>query len=130
MYPGLFRHIRLLALDPCDLVLTKLTRNADRDRGDVEYLATAVPLDVSVLRERYHRLHHLIALPIGVSNFGRARLQHVSKVFDDSPLIEQPNRPGRRRRAQVHVPLGGAEILVPRQFLNRPSRRTPHRQTR
>jgi hypothetical protein len=55
MYPGLFRHIRLLALDPHDLVLTKLTRNADRDRSDVEYLATAVPLDVSVLRERYQR---------------------------------------------------------------------------
>lgn len=31
MYPGLSRHIRLLALDPYDLVLTKLTRNADRD---------------------------------------------------------------------------------------------------
>ena len=37
------------------LVLTKLTRNADRDRSDVEYLATAVPLDVAVLRERYQR---------------------------------------------------------------------------
>ena len=38
-----------------DLVLAKLTRNADRDRGDLEYLATAVPLDPSVLRERYSR---------------------------------------------------------------------------
>jgi hypothetical protein len=55
MYPGTFRHIHLLALDPYDLVLTKLTRNADRDRGDVEYLATVVPLDVAVLRERYQR---------------------------------------------------------------------------
>ena len=53
MHPGLFRHIRLLALDPYDLVLTKLTRNADRDRGDVEFLATAVPLDTSILRQRY-----------------------------------------------------------------------------
>lgn len=53
MYPGLFRDIRLLALDPYDLVLTKLTRNADRDRGDVEFLATAVPLDTSILRQRY-----------------------------------------------------------------------------
>ena len=55
MYPRAFRHIHLLALDPYDLVLTKLPRNADRDRGDVEYLATAVPLDVAVLRERYQR---------------------------------------------------------------------------
>ena len=52
MYPRVFRHIHLLALDPYDLVLTMLDRNADRDRGDVEYLATAVPLDVAVLRER------------------------------------------------------------------------------
>ena len=44
-----------MALDPYDLVLTKLARNADRDHGDVEYLATAVPLDVAVLRERYQR---------------------------------------------------------------------------
>ena len=55
MYPRAFRHLHLLALDPYDLVLTKLTRNADRDRGDVEYLATAVPLDVGVLRDRYQR---------------------------------------------------------------------------
>ena len=53
MYPGAFRHIHLLALDPYDLALTKLTRNADRDRSDVEYLGTVVPLDVAVLRERY-----------------------------------------------------------------------------
>ena len=42
-----------MALDPYDLALTKLTRNADRDRSDVEYLGTVVPLDVAVLRERY-----------------------------------------------------------------------------
>jgi hypothetical protein len=36
-------------------VLAKLTRNADRDRGDLEYLATRVPLDPSVLQDRYHR---------------------------------------------------------------------------
>ena len=55
MYARTFRHLHLMALDPYDLVLTKLPRNADRDRGDVEYLATAVPLDVTVLRERYQR---------------------------------------------------------------------------
>lgn len=55
MYPGTFRRLHLLALDPSDLILTKLTRNTDRDRSDVEYLATTVPLDVAVLRERYER---------------------------------------------------------------------------
>ena len=64
MYPGTFRHIHLLALDPYDLVLTKLARNADRDRGDVEYLATAVPLDVTVLRERYqHEMRDYVGVP-------------------------------------------------------------------
>jgi len=53
MFPRALHHVRLLALDPYDLVLTKLTRNSDRDRADVEYLATAVPLDVAVLRQRY-----------------------------------------------------------------------------
>lgn len=53
MFPRALRHVRLLALDPYDLVLTKLTRNSDRDRADVEYLATAVPLDTAVLRQRY-----------------------------------------------------------------------------
>lgn len=36
------------------MALTKLTRNSDRDRADVEYLATAVPLDATELRERYN----------------------------------------------------------------------------
>jgi hypothetical protein len=64
MHPRAFSHLHLLALDPYDLVLTKLTRNADRDRGDVEYLATAVPLDVTVLRERYQReMRDYVGLP-------------------------------------------------------------------
>jgi len=53
MFPRAFHHLQLLALDPYDLVLTKLPRNAERDRADVEYLATAVPLDPTVLQERY-----------------------------------------------------------------------------
>ena len=64
MYPGTFRHVHVLALDPYDLVLSKLTRNADRDRSDIEYLATAVPLDVAVLRERYQReMRDSVAVP-------------------------------------------------------------------
>lgn len=55
MQPGLLRHLRLFALEPHDLALTKLTRNADRDRADVTFLATAAPLDAALLRERYER---------------------------------------------------------------------------
>ena len=55
MHQGTLRHLRLLALEPYDLALTKLTRNADRDRADVEFLATVVPLDAALLRGRYER---------------------------------------------------------------------------
>ncbi len=55
MQPGLLRHLRLFALEPHDLALTKLTRNADRDRADVTFLATVAPLDAALLRERYER---------------------------------------------------------------------------
>jgi len=64
LYPGRFQHLRLLALDAYDLVLAKLTRNADRDRGDLEYLATAVPLDPSILKDRYLReMRDYVAVP-------------------------------------------------------------------
>jgi len=53
LFPGQFRCLRLLALDPYDLALSKLSRNTAIDRGDVEYLAKAVPLDPHVLRQRY-----------------------------------------------------------------------------
>ena len=52
---GPLSHLRLFALEAHDLALTKLTRNSDRDRADVEFLATAAPLDPSLLRERYTR---------------------------------------------------------------------------
>lgn len=55
LYPGTFRHIQLFALDPYDLALAKLTRNIDRDRSDIEYLGVTIPLDVSILRDRYQR---------------------------------------------------------------------------
>jgi hypothetical protein len=53
MFPGAFRHLRLMALDPYDLALTKLERNIERDRSDVRYLARTVPFDLNILRERY-----------------------------------------------------------------------------
>jgi hypothetical protein len=53
MFAGAFVKLRLFALDPYDLALSKLERNAQRDREDVFYLADAVPFDVTVLRQRY-----------------------------------------------------------------------------
>jgi hypothetical protein len=55
MYPRVWRHLRLYALEANDIALSKLERNHERDRGDVQQLARAGHLDPEVLRERYHR---------------------------------------------------------------------------
>jgi hypothetical protein len=53
IFPKSFTHVRLCALDPYDLALSKLERNIQRDRDDVKYLARTVPLELEVLSERY-----------------------------------------------------------------------------
>ena len=53
IFPKTFEHLRLFALDPYDLALSKLERNIQRDRDDVKHLARTVPLDLEVLKERY-----------------------------------------------------------------------------
>jgi len=53
IFPGTFTHLRLLALDPYDLALSKLERNTQRDRDDVRHLARTVPFDLTKLKERY-----------------------------------------------------------------------------
>lgn len=55
IFPGTFAHLRLCALDPYDLALSKLERNIQRDRDDVKHLAKTVPLDLDVLKERYQK---------------------------------------------------------------------------
>lgn len=55
MFPLTFKHLRLLALDPYDLALSKLERNTQRDRDDVKHLARTVPFDLGLLQERYQR---------------------------------------------------------------------------
>ncbi|HEU0176039.1 MAG TPA: DUF6036 family nucleotidyltransferase [Blastocatellia bacterium] len=55
MFPGAFRHLRLLAFDPYDLALAKLERNIQRDRDDVKHLARTIPFDLDTLQERYRK---------------------------------------------------------------------------
>lgn len=45
--------MRLFAVDPYDLVLTKIERNADHDREAVMHLARTVPLDLKRLKRLY-----------------------------------------------------------------------------
>jgi hypothetical protein len=55
MFSGSFEHLRLFALDPYDLALSKLERNVQLDRDDVKHLARTIPLDLTVLQDRYHK---------------------------------------------------------------------------
>ena len=55
MFPGQFRKLRLYAPDPYDLILSKLERNSQKDRDDVEFLARSLHLGPQVLRERYEK---------------------------------------------------------------------------
>jgi Nucleotidyltransferase of unknown function (DUF6036) len=55
MFAGAFKHLRICALDPYDLALSKLERNIQRDRDDVKHLARAIPLDLEILKERYEK---------------------------------------------------------------------------
>lgn len=55
MFSGVYKRLRLCALDPYDLALSKLERNIQRDRDDVKHLARSVTLDLAVLKERYEK---------------------------------------------------------------------------
>ncbi len=55
MFPGEYKRLRICALDPYDLALSKLERNIQRDRDDVKHLAQFVPLDLKILKERYEK---------------------------------------------------------------------------
>lgn len=49
-----FKHLRLFALDPYDIALSKIERNTTLDRDDVLYLARVVSFDLELLSRRYH----------------------------------------------------------------------------
>lgn len=53
MFPGAYRNLRLMALDPYDLALSKLERNSQKDRDDVRFLARTTPFDIDFLKSRY-----------------------------------------------------------------------------
>ena len=55
MFAGEFRRLRICALDPYDLALSKLERNIQRDRDDVKHLARSIPLKLEILKERYEK---------------------------------------------------------------------------
>ncbi|MEQ1605939.1 MAG: DUF6036 family nucleotidyltransferase [Pyrinomonadaceae bacterium] len=48
-----FTYLKLFVMDPHDIVLSKVSRDAPQDRADVTYLAKAANLNVNLLRLRY-----------------------------------------------------------------------------
>jgi hypothetical protein len=55
MFPGAdWKKLRLFALDATDIALSKLERNADRDREDFVRLTRAGHIDPQNLKERYY----------------------------------------------------------------------------
>src|ERR1700760_3111491 len=54
MFPGSYQHLKLMALDPYDIALSKLERNSQKDRDDVRFLGRSIPLDLDVLQQRYN----------------------------------------------------------------------------
>jgi hypothetical protein len=53
MYPGAFRNLQLLVMDPYDVALTKLKRDSDKDFQDVLQLAEKTPFDLDLFEKRY-----------------------------------------------------------------------------
>jgi hypothetical protein len=88
MFPGAYQHLRICALDPYDLALSKLERNIQRDRDDVKHLANSIPLDLKTLKERYEKeLRWQLGIPTRGLN---------------SKTLDRDDRRGQRRDCGRH----------------------------
>jgi Nucleotidyltransferase of unknown function (DUF6036) len=75
MFPGVYKNLRICALDPYDLALAKLERNIQRDRDDVKHLARSIPLN----RNAETAVGKRIALTTGNSRAGRFDVENVDR---------------------------------------------------
>ncbi len=55
MFPDAYQYLRLMAVDPYDLALSKLERDSKKDRDDVRFLGRTIPLDLEILQDRYRK---------------------------------------------------------------------------
>ena len=53
IFRGRIKNLRLYIPDPYDLALSKLSRNIERDREDVAFLAKSCRLAPGIFRQRY-----------------------------------------------------------------------------
>ncbi|HKO03839.1 MAG TPA: DUF6036 family nucleotidyltransferase [Candidatus Acidoferrales bacterium] len=83
LFAGHFKNIHLFVPDPYDLALSKLTRNLERDRQDVEFLARTQHLDPAILRERYEK--ELRPIVIGPESRHDATLEFWLRAYFQNP---------------------------------------------
>lgn len=79
-FHGRFRRLRLFALDPHDLVLSKLARNSPIDRADVAQLAKSVPAHFLNLRlggVQTREVHFWVEVSKGVGGEDREAIARV-----------------------------------------------------
>ena len=96
LLPGHFRNLHLFVPDPYDLVLSKIGRNIERDRQDVEFLAKTKSLDPAILRARYEK--ELRTIVIGPPGRHDATLEFWIEAYFQKP------RSGVRHRLSSRSP--------------------------
>ena len=83
MVPGEFKYLKLLVPDPYDCILSKLERNAAKDRDDADYLFRSRKLDSQALRDRFkNELRHNL---IGTVEWHDRTLELWIKIFESRP---------------------------------------------
>lgn len=55
IFPNRFTNFRLLVPDPSDLILSKLSRNSDKDRADAMFLFEKYGVNPATLEARYQK---------------------------------------------------------------------------
>ena len=85
MAPGAFKSLRLLVPDPCDCILSKLERNAAKDRDDADYLFRSRKLNAQALRDRFkNELRHNL---IGNVEWHDQTLELWIEIFESRDVV-------------------------------------------
>jgi hypothetical protein len=99
MFPDAYKRLRICALDPYDLALSKPERNIRRDRDDVKHLAHSIPPDLKILRDRYEK---------------KLRWERKSRTRGlNSETVERNDRGGETRGPVNHERLLSAYFPLP-----------------
>ena len=78
---GFLNRIRLYSMEPHDIILAKLGRDAPKDNHDVRYLAKVAELDTELLRSRYRS--ELYPYVIGPPERSDRTLEHWIQMIEE-----------------------------------------------